>query len=89
MGRAEIDLLVRDDDVIVVVEVRMRGPGSYQRPLDSITMSKRRRLRIAGERLWRKQFLKDKRIARMRFDAVGVTFDDNGKPVVEHVRAAF
>jgi putative endonuclease len=80
---------VRDGDVIVVVEVRARGPGSYQRPLDSITMSKRQRLRGAGERLWRKRFLKDKQITRMRFDAVGVTFDENDKPVVEHVRAAF
>ncbi|MBK9265569.1 MAG: YraN family protein [Polyangiaceae bacterium] len=89
VGRAEIDLLVRDDDVIVVVEVRTRGPGSYQRPLDSITPAKRRRLRAAGESLWRKRFLKDQQISRMRFDAVGVTFDENDKPIVEHIRAAF
>lgn len=89
MGRAEIDLLAQEDDVIVVVEVRTRGPGSFQRPLDSITPSKRQRLRKAGEVLWRRRFLNDKRISRMRFDAVGVTFDDDGKPFIDHVRAAF
>jgi putative endonuclease len=89
VGRAEIDLLVQEDDVIVVVEVRTRGPSSYQRALDSITPSKRRRVRTAGETLWRRRFLKDERISRMRFDAVAVTFDENDKPVVEHIRAAF
>jgi putative endonuclease len=89
VGRAEIDLLVQEDDVIVIVEVRTRGSGSYQRALDSITPSKCRRLRKAGEVLWRRRFLKDKRISRMRFDAVAVTFDENDKPVVEHIRAAF
>ena len=33
--------------------------------------------------------MKDKRISRMRFDAVAVTFDENDKPIVEHIRAAF
>jgi putative endonuclease len=89
VGRAEIDLLVREDNVIVVVEVRSRGKGSYQRPLDSIDMRKRMRLRKAGQKLWGQRFLKDKQIERMRFDAVGVTFDDSGKPVVEHIRAAY
>jgi len=89
VGRAEIDLLVQEDDVIVVVEVRTRGPSSYQRALDSITPSKRKRLRIAGERLWQRRFAKDERISRMRFDAVSVTFDENDKPTIEHVRAAF
>jgi putative endonuclease len=80
---------VQEDDVVVVVEVRTRGPSSYQRALDSITPSKRKRLRTAGETLWRRRFLKDKRISRMRFDAVAVTFDENDKPIVEHIRAAF
>ncbi|HRI69573.1 MAG TPA: YraN family protein [Polyangium sp.] len=89
VGRAEIDLLVQEEDVIVVVEVRTRGPGSYQRALDSITASKQRRLRTAGETLWRRRFLKDERVSRMRFDAVAVAFDDQDQPIIEHIRAAF
>ncbi|HMY16065.1 MAG TPA: YraN family protein [Polyangium sp.] len=89
VGRAEIDLLVQQDDVVVVVEVRTRGAGSYQRALDSITSAKQKRLRAAGETLWRRRFLKDKRIATMRFDAVAVAFDAEGQPSIEHIRAAF
>lgn len=89
VGRAEIDLLVQHDDVIVVVEVRTRGPSSYQRALDSITPTKQKRLRKAGETLWRRRFLKDKRIRTMRFDAIAVSFDEKDEPVIEHVRAAF
>lgn len=80
---------MQKDDVVVVVEVRTRGAGSYQRALDSITSAKQKRLRTAGETLWRRRFLKDKRIATMRFDAVAVAFDAEGKPSIEHIRAAF
>lgn len=89
VGRAEIDLLLRDGEVIIVVEVRTRGPGAYQRALDSIDARKRARLRAAGERLWRARFAKDLSVARMRFDAVAVSFGAGGEAIVEHVRAAF
>ncbi|TKD04350.1 YraN family protein [Polyangium fumosum] len=89
VGRAEIDLLVRDGVVIVVVEVRTRGPRSYQRALDSIDARKRARLRAAGQRLWTAKFARDERIERMRFDAVAVAFTPEGEPLVEHIKAAF
>ncbi len=89
VGRAEIDLLVRDGVVIVVVEVRTRGPRSYQRALDSIDARKRARLRAAGQRLWSSRFARDAELERMRFDAVAVTFAPDGEPLVEHVKAAF
>jgi putative endonuclease len=89
IGRAEIDLLAQHENVIIVVEVRTRGPNSYQRALDSITPSKRQRLRKAGETLWRRRFLKDERIQTMRFDAIAVSFDEKNEPIIEHVRAAF
>jgi putative endonuclease len=89
VGRAEIDLLAHIEDVIIVVEVRTRGPSSYQRALDSITPAKQKRLRKAGETLWRRRFLKDKRIRTMRFDAIAVSFNEKDEPVIEHVRAAF
>jgi len=75
--------------VIVVVEVRTRGPRSYQRALDSIDTRKRARLRIAGQRLWSSRFVRDQTIERMRFDAVAVSFTHEGEPLVEHIKAAF
>jgi putative endonuclease len=89
VGRAEIDLLVREGVVIVIVEVRTRGLRSYQRALDSIDTKKRARLRAAGERLWRARYARDTLVERMRFDAIAVDLDRDGAPSVEHIRAAF
>jgi len=89
VGRAEIDLVIRDGAVIVIVEVRTRGSRSYQRALDSIDPKKRARLRAAGQRLWASRFARDESIERMRFDALAVSFDVDDQPLVEHIRAAF
>jgi putative endonuclease len=89
VGRCEIDLLARDGSVVVVVEVRSRGPGALVRALDTIDGRKRARLRAAAQRLWRDRFAKDRSVERVRFDCVAVTFDDSGDAHVEHVRAAF
>ncbi len=89
VGRLEIDLIARDGPVIVVVEVRTRGEGSWQRALDSIDARKRARIRRAGEQLWRERFASESGLERMRFDAASVTFLPGGGIVVEHVKAAF
>ena len=89
VGRFEIDLLARDGEVIVVVEVRTRGAGAWVRALDSIDWRKRQHIRHAGERLWRDRFARRKDVERMRFDCASVTFDAEGGAHVEYVRAAF
>jgi putative endonuclease len=88
-GRLEVDVLARDGEVVIVVEVRTRGRGAWQRALDSIDGKKQMRLRHAGERLWRERFARRRDVMRMRFDCASVTFDESGAPVVEYVRAAF
>jgi putative endonuclease len=88
VGRLELDLLAQEGAVIVVVEVRTRGPSSFQRALDSIDAKKRARVRAAGEQLWSKRFAKDESVDRMRFDAASVEFTPGG-PRVEHIRGAF
>jgi putative endonuclease len=89
VGRFEIDLIARDGDTIVIIEVRTRGASSWQRALDSIDARKRARLRAAAARLWRDRFGKMPGIDRMRFDAASVTFAASGAVTVEVVRAAF
>ena len=89
VGRLEIDLIARDGPVIVIVEVRTRGAGSYVRALDSIDARKRARIRAAGERLWQTRFTADPALERMRFDVASVTFLPGGGAEVEHIRAAF
>ncbi len=87
--RLEIDLVAREGAVVVVVEVRTRSPGAWVKALDSVDWRKRKRVRSAGEWLWKSRFHADRTLERMRFDLIAVSFDEQGAPTVEHVRAAF
>jgi putative endonuclease len=89
VGYLEIDLLARKDDLVVVVEVRHRGFGSWQGPFESISAAKRARVRRAGRLLWRARFARDRTVNRMRFDVAAVTFGVDDIPSVEYVAAAF
>jgi putative endonuclease len=89
VGRLEIDLVVREDAVVAIVEVRLRGDGSWVRPMTSVDAGKRARIRAAGESLWRTRYRFDTTLERMRFDIASVRFDERGVAEIEHVRAAF
>ena len=89
VSRLEIDVIARLGPVVAVVEVRTRGGGSWLKPLDTLDWKKKRRVRAAGETLWRKRFKNDASLERMRFDIIAVTFDPDGVPSVEHIKAAF
>ena len=88
VGRDEIDLLVQRDDLVAIVEVRLRGDGAFEGPLASVDAKKRAKLVRAAERLWRERWSKDANAPRLRFDVVGVRFDHDGTHV-EHIAAAF
>lgn len=88
VGHYEIDVVARRGPLIVVVEVRTRGKGAWQSAFGSMDGKKRRRIRLAGERLWNRSFRSDPSAERMRFDAASVTFE-HGRAVVEYVAAAF
>ena len=86
LGRLELDVVAQEGDTVVVVEVRHRGAGAWQTGMESIAPSKIKRVRAAGERLWRERFLRDPTVNRMRFDVAAVTFDDSGAPLIEYAR---
>jgi putative endonuclease len=88
INRYELDIVARKDELVVVVEVRARGKGAWTTAFGSMDGAKRRRIRLAGERLWNRSFKRDPSVERMRFDAAAVTFV-NGEAVVEYVPAAF
>ena len=71
---------------MVVVEVRTRGASAWQTGMESIARVKAKRVRTAGERLWRQRFLRDPTVNRMRFDVAVVTFDETGAPSIEYAR---
>jgi len=82
----EIDLVCRDRDVIVFVEVKCRRAGWDEAPAAAVTWHKQRRLTRLAQ-----HYLKWRRLdgVRCRFDVVSVTVDARGALDVRHVRAAF
>ncbi len=86
LGHLELDVIAREDDTVVVVEVRTRGATAWQTGMESIARSKAKRVRAAGEKLWRQRFERDPAVNRMRFDVAVVTFDDSGTPSIEYAR---
>ncbi|MEC9483809.1 MAG: YraN family protein [Halomonas sp.] len=80
----EIDLVMRDGDTLVFVEVRHRADSRHGHPLETITLAKQRRL-IRAARFY---LLHNGLSCGCRFDAVGVT---GAPPDLEYtwVRAAF
>ncbi len=82
--RGELDLVVRDGDDLVVVEVKTRRTIAYGSPFEAVTKRKLRTLRSLAL-----AWLEHRSIhaPRLRFDVVGVTLPPVGQPVIEHLRA--
>jgi putative endonuclease len=85
-SEGEIDLVCREDGVIVFVEVKCRRQGWDATPAAAVSWHKQRRLtRLAQHYLkWRGL---DR--VRCRFDVVSVTLDARGALDLRHVRSAF
>ena len=82
----EIDLVCRDGDVLVFVEVKSRRARWGDAPAAAVSALKQWRLtRLAHH------YLKWRRLGepRCRFDVVAVTVADDGASTVQHLRGAF
>ena len=88
LGRLELDIVARRAELVLVVEVRARGPGAWTSGLGSLTQAKRERIRRAGQRLWRDRYKNDPTVERLRFDAASVRFD-GAQANIDYVVAAF
>jgi putative endonuclease len=82
----EIDLVCRDDEVVVFVEVKCRRAGWDDAPAAAVSRQKQRRLTRLAQ-----HYLKWRRLdgVRCRFDVVSVTADARGALDIRHVRSAF
>ena len=89
IGSLEIDLVAKKQDLVVVVEVRTRGPGSFEKPLASISRTKRRTLLRAVRALWKGRLAKMPDVARVRIDVAAVTRDPSGELAIEWIAGAF
>ena len=79
----EIDLVLRDGDVLVFCEVKTRSGTAYGHPLEAVDGVKTERLVRLGDR-WMEEH--DVACADVRFDVVAVLRSARGAAEVEHVR---
>jgi putative endonuclease len=79
----EVDLVLRDGDVLVFCEVKTRSSSAYGHPLEAVTPAKGERLRRLAVR-WVEEHGVDSPDTRV--DLVGVLLAERGAAEVEHVR---
>jgi putative endonuclease len=83
-NRGEIDLIARERDVLVFVEVKSRSWGS---PAEAVDRRKQERLTRAAAEFLRVHGLYE---VSSRFDVVAVVWPQGvRRPEVEHIRGAF
>lgn len=83
----ELDLLARDGDVLVVVEVKTRRGTAFGHPAEAVTPAKLERIRrLAGQWLAaRARVPGGRRFAEVRVDVVAVVVPRAGAAEVEHL----
>jgi putative endonuclease len=86
-GRGEIDLIAREGDAIVFVEVKLRSGADSAAPLAAVNWKKREDVARAATRWLQARGLTDRPV---RFDVVGITWEADGSRLrVEHIQNAF
>jgi putative endonuclease len=81
----EVDVVAREGETTVFVEVKERHGASHGQGFESVTFGKRRRL-IRAARLFAAAHGLDER--PLRFDVISIDWDEQG-PRVRHDRGAF
>ena len=82
----QIDLVCRDDDTLVFVEVKTRRSDERQRPVDSLHSDQKRRI-SRGALTWLRML--DNPDIPFRFDVVEVILAEAEKPRLELIQNAF
>ncbi len=82
----EIDLVCRDSDVLVFVEVKTRTSLDFGRPSDAVDHEKQK-LIIRGAKSWLRHL--DKPEVRFRFDIVEVILEEAMPPKFNLIENAF
>jgi len=81
----EIDIIARDGDTIVFIEVKTRTDISFGYPFEAVNKRKRQKLKNLAL-LYLKRQGKE---SPVRFDVLSIFCMDNGKKDIEHIKDAF
>jgi len=82
----EIDLVCRDHDTLVFVEVKTRTRQDFGRPIAAVDRQKQKRI-ARGGLAWLRML--DNPDILFRFDVVEVLLLENAKPRIEIIKNAF
>ena len=81
----EIDVIAREKDFLIFIEVKWRSNDRFGRPVEAVTPTKQKRLRRLGEAYIA---IEKPNFKKVRFDVIGII----GFPPylqIEHIRNAF
>lgn len=82
----EIDIVCRDGNTLVFVEVKTRSNEKFGTPEESVTRDKQDKLRLAAEYFL---LIKKLRSAPWRIDTIGIKIDEDGrKAKINHIKNA-
>ncbi|OGW39904.1 MAG: YraN family protein [Nitrospirae bacterium RBG_13_39_12] len=81
----EIDIIAKDGNTIVFVEVKTRTDATFGYPFESVTKRKREKLKKLAL-LYLKRQGKE---FPVRFDVLSIFYMDSGKKEIEHIKDAF
>ena len=85
-GGGEIDVVCRDGDTLVFVEVKTRANEDLRRPFEDIKSFQKRQI-ARGAQIWLRML--DNPEIPYRIDVVEVLLDDESKPRCELIQDAF
>jgi putative endonuclease len=81
----ELDIIAKDKNVFVFIEVRSTRGSLFHNPIDSLTPSKTMRIRVLAQ-IWLKKYGINN--APIRFDVIGIVHNDTDIEI-KHLKNAF
>ncbi|MBX7156706.1 MAG: YraN family protein [Candidatus Kapaibacterium sp.] len=81
----EIDIIAKDSDTLVFVEVKARTSDEYGTPEDAITPRKRQQIRKVAQGYLYVNNIED---VQCRFDVIAIQYE-NGQSIIRHWENAF
>lgn len=84
--QGEIDVVAREGDELVFVEVKTRSSTAFGHPFEAITVQKLARLRRLAS-AW--CVAHEPRAGRIRIDVIGIIAPAGAEPVIEHLRRVY
>lgn len=85
-SHSEIDIIARDHDILVFIEVKMRSSAQFGQPIEYVTESKVEHVFRAAEAWALEHGLQE---SMMRFDVIGILSSKNKVPDIDHIKDAY